>query len=208
MADIENTGDSADTFGERLKAIRGFLRLSRKAFAMRHGIPETTLKTWELSQVGISNHQMNKLLNALAKEKIPCTAEWLLEGEGLSPFSTHENHKGRSASSGVHVERECFLKNNSQSLVQVVLDNAMSPYFYKGDYVGGTKIDIKKEIDGKSAFIVYLKNKPEPLIRFLKRDKTGQFILIHANLNEFGHEFIIHPEIQEAYQIIWHRKVS
>lgn len=206
MADIEKTTGTADTFGERLKAIRGFLRLSREAFAVRHGIPAATLKTWELSQVGISNAHMNKLLNALAKEKIPCSAEWLLEGIGSSPFSTQEDNNEQSASSGIHAERECFLKNNAQSLVQMVPDNAMSPYFHKGDYVGGIKTDINK-LDGKNAFIVYVKGKPEPLIRFLKRDKSDKAILIHVNFDELGYDFIIHPEIQEAYQIIWHRTV-
>lgn len=207
MADIEDTVVTADTFGERLKAIRGFLRLSREAFATRHGIPAVTLKTWELSQVGISHVYMNKLLNALAKEKIPCSAEWLLDGIGPSPFSNQGIYNHKSDSSGIYTEQECFLKNNPQSLVQMVLDNAMSPYFYKGDYVGGVKVDIHNKIDEKSAFIIYVRKTPEPLIRFLKKDQSDQFILIHANLSELGYDFIIHPEIQEAYQIIWHRKV-
>jgi transcriptional regulator with XRE-family HTH domain len=205
MEDKKHTVGTADTFGERLKAIRGFLRLSREAFSSRHGIPAATLKTWELSQVEISNVHMNKLLNALSKEKIPCSAEWLLEGIGLSPFSTQEDDSHHGTSLGIYAERECFLKNNAQSLVQVVPDNAMSPYFHKGDYVGGIKMDIRKP-DGKNAFIVYVKNKPEPLIRFLTGDKPDKIILIHANLNQLGYDFIIHPEIQEAYQIVWHRK--
>lgn len=205
MEDRDNTVGTADTFGERLKAIRGFLRLSREAFAARHGIPAATLKTWELSQVEISNVYMNKLLNALSKEKIPCSAEWLLEGIGSSPFSIQESDSHNGTSSGIYAERECFLKNNAQSLVQVVPDDAMSPYFHKGDFVGGIKTDIHKP-DGKNAFIVYVKNKPEPLIRFLTGDKPDKVILIHANLNQLGYDFIIHPEIQEAYQIVWHRK--
>jgi len=88
----------------------------------------------------------------------------------------------------------------------MVPDNTMRPYFHKGDYVGGIKVDIN-DVEGKSAFIVYVKDKPEPLIRFLKRDKSDQFSLIHANLTELGHDFIVHPEIQEIYQIIWHRIV-
>lgn len=205
MTNTEDATGAATTFGERLKAIRGFLRLSREAFAVRHGIPAATLKTWELSQVGISNAHMNKLLNALAKEKIPCSAEWLLEGRGASPFSISTVDHEKSAFSGIYAERECFLKNNAHSLVQMVPDNAMYPYFYKGDYVGGVKIDIHHQMDAHKAFIVYMKNKPEPLIRFIQKDASGQFILIHANLNELGYNFIIHPEIQEVYQIIWHR---
>lgn len=210
MSDIENAGSTANTFGERLKAIRGFLRLSRKAFAERHGIPATTLKTWELSQFLIGDAHMKNLLNALAREKIPCSAEWLLEGIGPSPFPAQDDdfqEATQEGSLGIYAERECFLKNNAQSLVQMVPDDAMSPYFHKGDYVGGIKADIHKH-NGKSAFIVYVKNKPEPLIRFLKQDKAGKVILIHANFNELGYDFIIHPEIQEAYQIVWHRKAT
>lgn len=211
MSDIENAGSTANTFGERLKSIRGFLRLSREAFAARHGIPARTLKTWELSQFLISDAHMKNLLNALEREKIPCSAEWLLEGIGPSPFSEREDINTQRASqdgySGIYAEREFFLKNNAQSLVQVVSDNAMSPYFHKGDYVGGIKTDIHK-LDRKSAFIVYVKGKPEPLIRFLKQDKSNKAILIHANFNELGYDFIVHPEIQEAYQIIWHRKAT
>ena len=204
MADRENSLGAANKFGERLKAVRGFLRLSREAFALRHGIPAATLKTWELSRVGISGPQLNKLLNALAKEQIPCSAEWLLEGAGPSPFSTRGGHE-EDAPSGIYAERACFLKNNPGSLVQVVSDNRMSPYFTKGDYVGGVKTDIHKA-DGKSAFIAYVKDKPEPLVRFLKKDALGQFTLIHANVSEFGYDFMVRAEIQEAYQIIWHRK--
>jgi len=205
MTSTKGAVGTADTFGERLKAIRGFLRLSREAFATRHGIPAATLKTWELSQVEISDAHMNKLLNALAKEQIPCSPEWLLEGTGASPFSVQGGGSDHSPHSGIYAEQEFFLRNNGQSLVQMVPDNAMCPYFNKGEYVGGVKADISKA-DGKSPFIVYVRGRPDPLVRFLKKDTSGQFVLIHANLVEFGHDFIIHPEIQEAYRIIWHRK--
>jgi hypothetical protein len=135
--------------------------------------------------------------------------QWLLKGEGPSPFGEEGGNQKAGALPGVYAERDFFLKNNPGSLVQTIPDNAMSPYFTKGDYVGGVKVDIQSATNGqemgKGAYIIYLENNPEPLIRFLKKDAAGQ-LLIHANLNELGHDFIIQPDIKEAYQIIWHRK--
>ena len=205
MTDVGNLMDGANTFGDRLKAIRGFLRLPRHVFASHLGIPAATLKTWELSKVEISDPQLNKLLNALAKEKIPCSAEWLLEGTGPSPFSTPDVSNDSAAPSGVYAEQDCFLKNNPGALIQVVPNDQMSPYFTKGDYVGGVQANLE-ESDGKNAFIVYVKDKPEPFIRFLNKDASGHFSLTHANLSEFGHGFMVNVDIQEAYKIIWHRK--
>jgi DNA-binding transcriptional regulator YiaG len=205
MIDANNAASIIETFGTRLQAIRGFLRLPRETFAQRHGIPAVTLKAWELSKSTISNTHMSKLLNALEKEGIHCSTEWLLEGKGASPFLAREGQSNGTLS-GIYAEQDCFLKNNPQSLIQTVPDMAMSPYFEKGDYVGGVKADLNDKIEKKDAFIVYVADQPEPLIRFIHQDKSKNFILVHANLNEWGYDFRVHPEIREAYKIIWHRR--
>ena len=80
-----------DNSGDRIKSLRGFLALSRREFCHKHGIPEVTLKSWELSLKSISTKQLEKIIGAFEKEGVSCTQEWILKGTPPSPFSKMEN---------------------------------------------------------------------------------------------------------------------
>ena len=74
-------------FSERLKKVRlDILKLSRAACSKVLGVPEITIKCWEMNKAKITESSLNKIMPAL-KEQIPdITKTWLLEGKGPPPM--------------------------------------------------------------------------------------------------------------------------
>ena len=72
--------------GERIKYLRGVTRLSRRAFALKHGIPPGTLQNCEDGRYqNLTEKTAKKLVAAFQTEGIECDLRWLLSGEGSPP---------------------------------------------------------------------------------------------------------------------------
>lgn len=73
--------------GKRLKYLREITRLSRRAFALKHGISPGTLQNWEEGryECGLTEKTVAKLIHIFQFENIVCSTNWLLYGEGSSP---------------------------------------------------------------------------------------------------------------------------
>jgi len=79
---------NAKTQGERLKEARQLTKLSRRAFALKHGLNLSAYHAWENGRYkkGISIKNAKLIVEALASENIFCHLEWLLHGNGERPY--------------------------------------------------------------------------------------------------------------------------
>ena len=205
------------TAGARLRAIREAIPLTRQEFCDRHGFSLSTLRALESSALGVTPKHAYKFVKAFEKEKIICTEEWLLEGEGIFPTESAPegiNHKVISPKDfykpkdAIEKEIEFFRKNNPNSLVIQVTDNAMLPLYRTKDYVGGMKVNlpIDKHHYG-NPYLVILQDNTQ-LIRILypgpQEDLFNLCCLPLADLKKTP--FLVNVSIKEIYQIVWHRK--
>ncbi|MHA1558432.1 MAG: helix-turn-helix domain-containing protein [Alphaproteobacteria bacterium] len=188
-----------NSFANRLRALRGFLGFSRQEFSQRHGVPEITLKYWELSKSQISETQLKKLINAFLKEGVYCTKEWLISGEGSSPFANQNNEN--CWEEGSQAEADFFLKNNDNSIIQIVIEKNPFAFYSEGDIVGGIKINIEEESISSFYAIVFLKKTSSNALFKAYINETHDIVLINNHEN-----FLINPQIDRIYKIVWWRK--
>ncbi len=208
------------TFAERVKALRGYLSLTRKQFSKRHGIPEPTIRAWELSLYSISSTHLQKLIKAFRAEDILCTEDWLLHGKGTSPLFALEAinkelekvHDQLVSPSGpikpVFLEAAVFEKYNEDSLTFEVADNLMLPLYEKGDYVGGIKPSrtLKDEDFGKP-YIIVLDDDTKLVRSLYQGSKNSTFSLGCLDLlNQSKNPVLGEVSPKAIYRIVWYRK--
>ncbi len=72
--------------GNRVRILRTSLRLSRRAFAEKYGIPRGTLQNWEDGRYGgLTEKGAMQLVEIMYGEGLYCSVEWLLHGIGEAP---------------------------------------------------------------------------------------------------------------------------
>lgn len=208
------------TFAERVKAIRGYLSLTRKEFSKKHGIPEPTIRAWELSLYTISPTHLQKLIKAFKAENILCSEDWLLRGTGTSPlFAVEAINKelekaedqlvgSKGPIKPVYLELAIFERYNENSLTVEVTDNLMLPLYEKGDYVGGIKPSkaLKDEDFGKP-FIVILTDGTKLVRSLYQGSNDSAFSLGCLDLlNQSKNPMLGEITPKAIYKIVWHRK--
>lgn len=78
--------NSRESRAKRLRRLRRLTKKSRKDFAVTYKISQGTLQNWETARFGgLTEKGANLVLNALKKEHIYCTFEWLMYGAGIGP---------------------------------------------------------------------------------------------------------------------------
>ncbi len=208
------------TFAERVKAIRGYLSLTRKEFSKKHGIPEPTIRAWELSLYTISPTHLQKLIKAFKAENILCSEEWLLRGAGTPPlFALEAMNKELEkvqdqlvSPTGpikpVHLESAVFERYNENSLTLEITDNQMLPLYEKGDHVGGIKPNqALQNADFGKPFIVILADDTK-LVRSLYRGSNDSSFSLGCFdiLNQSEDPTLSEVTVKAIYKIVWHRK--
>lgn len=131
--------------GRRLKKLRALAGLTMNELAELAGVSRVAISYWEnASPAGLSAKGAHKVVNALQKEKIYCTFEWLWEGVGEDPqYAAMKFYGGENIDSvdmlfSTSKEIEFFLRTNSQAVVVKVDNAALWPTFEFNDIVGGT----------------------------------------------------------------------
>jgi len=123
---------TAKAKGQRLQHLRNLADLSRQEFCDKYTFNRRTLKSWELGDYkGIPKNSAVKVLAAYFQEGIQCELQWLMHGTNQPPSINQEKQIAK--------ELEIFKQNNANSVVLLVNDNSMEPYFFPGDYVAGIK---------------------------------------------------------------------
>ena len=107
--------------GKRLKYLREITRLSRRAFAFKHGFPPGTLQNWEEGRYerGINQKAALTLIVAFQAESIDCQVDWLLYGEGLPPKHQFAHVQKIIAPDIIEAEK----KSDETTLLQQAVEN-------------------------------------------------------------------------------------
>ena len=80
------TQQTLSSSGERLRRARILAGiLTRREFEEKHGISSNTLQGWEQGKNPLSQKGARRVVNALKKEGLICTIQWLTEGVGMPP---------------------------------------------------------------------------------------------------------------------------
>ncbi|MCE3230318.1 MAG: Helix-turn-helix domain [Alphaproteobacteria bacterium] len=123
---------------KRLRTLREQTGLSRSAFAEQLDISEHTLKSFENGARELSAQGAREYSRMFLLMGIDVSFEFLYYGKDLE----HSEQKEAIINDESHVHNETmfFKKNNPLSIILKVQDSLMSPFFNKGDIVGGQKI--------------------------------------------------------------------
>ena len=131
--------------GERLRALREVLGISRKEFANKHGIAPTTLQGWEEGRNnGITSKGVELVVRAYNSENVTCTKEWLLNGTGDTPLPPSLSWRlmdvsGLSEDEAIRKELLLFHQLIADPIDIIMSDNSMFPIYKKGDLLAGQR---------------------------------------------------------------------
>lgn len=143
--------------GNRVRILRTALRLSRRAFAEKYGIPRGTLQNWEDGRYGgLTEKGAMQLMDIMRQEGLYCSTEWLLHGIGeapliakayeytaMSPISVQDVSLERlvyQEMAFIDEELTLYRKHYHPHVLDMqVPDEKMAPYYHQGDVVAGRK---------------------------------------------------------------------
>ena len=212
MLDSAPTYSATSSFNSvaaRIKSVRMQLGLSRKGFEKQTGISANTLQSWESGKNQLTNKGANKLFLALKKLGLNCSVEWLLYGEGLTPRINASEAESWQEDERILKEVMFFESNNPSSIVYLVRDDSMQPYYELGDYVAGSvrSSSQAEKLIGSNCIVTL--DSGITLLRRLSQDNQERFNLYSTNLEtKVENAFVMDCHIQRIAQVIWHRSCS
>jgi hypothetical protein len=205
---------------ERLKAARSFAGYgNRKDFCSQFNIPYDTLDAWERGKNPLTLKGAKRIVDVLKSAGVYCSEEWLMEGQGISPRPLEEVNSSITINFSdsltlfekninLATEISTFTTLNKNSIVTIVKDEAMLPFYKKGDYVGGVRLkgdDLSKAIN-KRCIVEFLDG--QITVRHLQKANTPFFYKVCA-LNKNVDEKLASEEsfleVASAAPILWHR---
>ncbi|MCA9508514.1 MAG: hypothetical protein KC505_08845 [Myxococcales bacterium] len=146
---------NAKTIGTRFRSARSLVpNLNRKLFCERHGINRYTMQSWENGLHVSKGKNVERFIEALAKEGIACTAEWLIDGIGeparpisdarlVEIFSSPNPQQDllHECYEQIFQQLASFYEEINKNTVKIrVNDESMAPKFREGDWLLGADI--------------------------------------------------------------------
>jgi len=216
---IKARGCMDKKIAERLKAARSLAGYgNRKDFCSQFDIPYDTLDAWERGKNPLTLKGAKRIVDALKSVGICCSEDWLMHGKGFFPRPLKEviPHISIDSSNTLNLfeqylnlaaEISTFITLNEDSIITIIKDETMLPFYEKGNYVGGLKLqrkDLRKAINKRC------------IIEFLDGQITvGQLLKLNAssykvralNKNVDIEHVIEKPslEIASVAPVLWHR---
>ena len=149
--------DQQEAVKLRLDLALRLTNLSIEDFCQMQDLSRSTLFAWKNGRKPLTLKGMERLAKALENEGVFCTADWLLQGKGISPRTSQEVSQGlkplieqsnyqlfdETLDQEVKIlqEIEAFRQINTQAEVLFVTDDAVTPLVKPGDYVGGLRLE-------------------------------------------------------------------
>lgn len=153
----QKPNQDAKNIGARFRSARSLVPdLNRKSFCERHGINRYTMQSWENGLHVSKGKNVERFIEALAREGVYCTSEWLIEGIGeparpmlptsVKPTETKDGSSQRADREHkldplIQALRHAFDQTQEEIKVLHLTDNAMAPKFFQGDVLIGKRID-------------------------------------------------------------------
>ncbi len=140
-----------DTIGDRLRYLRSILHISRGKISELFGIPEASIRSWELGITNISYNSAIKLVDAYKSAGVDCSLNWILHGEvDKTAIIDIQNNDL------LHIEKEkkIFL-SNEKKIIFKTKDSCCEPFIPKNTLIGGEIInqDLWPNLVGKLCLI-------------------------------------------------------
>jgi len=203
--------------GLRFKSARSLVALTRKEFCERHGLNLHMVQAWEIGRNTSRGKNLARFCDAMAREGVFCSAEWLLHGTGDSPHKIQSSallgahaidfpsgDESNLIESEAQFFRETHEKLGRKPIVVKIADDAMQPIFRKGDYVGGF-LQSDGTLDSLAGEIWIVEIGVQNfVVRRLVKD--GQRFLLLGQ--DFKEPVISFENIVSAAAIIWHRRMT
>ena len=198
------------TRGQRLRIARTLSGFTREAFSKKHGLSFHTIRSCELGHLEVSHKTAEKVAKALEQESIFCTTSWIMHGTGDSPMpvskGSTEGFSFLSEEKNILKEIDLFCKENADSVVLEVNDDALDPLYKQKDIVGGKRVPEPLKMVGK---ICLVEIQPELfLLRKLSKDSRNNFwVLSCLNIETTVTEPVLKLEkIFSVAAILWFRR--
>lgn len=207
----------AKSIGARFRSARSLVPdLNRKSFCERYEINRYTMQSWENGLHVSKGKNVEKFIEALAREGISCTSEWLIDGIGepARPFIDTQVPQKESPQKNqqpqppeiydeehehlIDLLISSYADINKESVKMRVSDESMSPKFRAGDWLIGTLYESPAEIHQKFCIVELGQN------RFVAR--KVYFLKDHFLLTALDEHI---PSFNLAlgariYEIVWH----
>lgn len=218
---IENLPNS-DEMGVRIRMARSLLPLNRTEFCQKHGLNRYTIQAWEIGRNKIGVSSLRKFCEALGKEGIFCSPEWLLHGQGDAPFKigsrgleikaerswVKQAKPNVNETQEIENEAEFFKKSQTKAGHTVVVlqlaDNAMEPFYARGDYVGSRAVPggLVDQLLGQPCVIEI--GAGNFVVRRLLT-AGNSYLLVPA---DFHAKAAVLEKLGNVFEIVWHRKAA
>lgn len=210
------------TIGERFRQARELSSLSRKAFCNKHELNWFTVQSWELGRNFSRGTNVTKFCEALAREGVTCTEDWLIEGIGPAPYLESSqkdkvyvpaitSRQLKKVSSNpydkfIQMEIALFCENSEKmggkAVVIQLSDEAMAPDYETGEVIGALHVPFS-EVDCFHQTVCLVEATPHHfLVRRLLREGDS-FILLATN-NDYP--LIRLEKITSVAEIVWRRR--
>ena len=219
---------SAKERAKRLKCLREMTGLSRIKFQDRYGVPRGTLQNWETARFGgLTEKGAKNIVQVFHAEGISCSTDWLLFGTGSGPtfiektsnsFKHEQSHdtptnqtsETNTQNSSITQELLLFRHHNKNTIDLIVVDDAMTPLWDKGDCIAGVKLfreNIKLAI-GKNC-IVQTKEYGTIFRHVTQGENDKLFNLCAINYRTTIKKPVIYNcEVISAAPVLWTRKAD
>lgn len=205
---IENPS-SSESRGKRIRFIREHLAsLTREEFCRNSNITAQSLKGWELAWGGgLSKQGALKIINRAKELNCYCSEAWLMHGIGRSASIITKDLDIQDSNES-HITKELLLfRELVNSIDTVITDDAMIPFFYPGNYVGGIIVNDIEDAINKECIIITDSN--EILVRILKHGNEHELYDMVC-LNEspvLVKKEIKNTSVKCVAPIVWMRRI-
>jgi len=201
---------------------RALTGMSRQDLHEKTGIATSTMDTWESGRVELNEKSSLRVCESFRKLGIFCSAEWLLNGEGIPPHLMSDTEKsmfsyeksfenvGIGASkkksfvfppflnADIKKELSFFLNLHEGAMFLILKEKFLNSQFDVGDCVAGIELNPKNLIGS----IVILQNTDEEsfLCRLTKVEDNIAEVFFSAK------KPVEKIEFKKIAKVLWHRK--
>lgn len=187
----QKPNQDAKNIGARFRSARSLVPdLNRKSFCERHGINRYTMQSWENGLHVSKGKNVERFIEALAREGVFCTAEWLIEGIGEPArplLGINHDHNGLAFTSeptsssqqdeAINDLVASYQNTGLNVMTFRVPDDAMSPQFIQGDLVVGRLIKDAEKNDAHQKFCIVALSADKSVVRKVIVSKEGLILL-------------------------------
>ncbi len=209
----QKPNQDAKNIGARFRSARSLVpNLNRKSFCERYEINRYTMQSWENGLHVSKGKNVEKFIEALAREGVFCTSEWLFDGTGEPARPLNGPNGAHKTTEEAHTlgPSEKFLsiiedlRRSHQHLgqelvVTTINDDAMAPKFAKGDTVIGLRANFANDRFHQKYCIIEL----TPERRIVRRVLLVKDSLILLAQDEHVSTMTLGLHVQ-IYEIVWH----